>query len=55
MSEHALYVTAAYGSTILVLVGIGLWLVLDHRGRRRELADLEARGVRRRSARGDGQ
>jgi hypothetical protein len=38
-------------ATVLVLAGIALWL---HRPphRRRELADLEARGVRRRSDRG---
>jgi heme exporter protein D len=47
--SHVAYVSAAYGTTILVLAGIALWLVADHRARRRELADLEARGVRRRS------
>ncbi len=47
--NHLAYVSAAYGVTILVLVGIAAWLVADHRARRRELADLEARGVRRRS------
>ncbi len=46
---HAFYVAAAYGATVVVLAGIGIWLFLDHRGRRRELADLEARGIRRRS------
>ncbi|MGY6709997.1 MAG: heme exporter protein CcmD [Rhizobiaceae bacterium] len=48
---HEAYVAAAYGATFLVLAGIAVWLMLDHRGRRRELADLEARGVRRRSQR----
>jgi heme exporter protein D len=47
--SHVAYVSAAYGTTILVLAGLALWLVADHRARRRELADLEARGVRRRS------
>jgi len=49
--SHEAYVAAAYGATFLVLVGIAVWLVLDHRSRRRELADLEARGIRRRSDR----
>jgi heme exporter protein D len=48
--SHVAYVTAAYGVTILVIAGIAAWLLLDSRARRRELADLEARGVRRRSA-----
>jgi heme exporter protein D len=51
MSVHALYVTAAYGVTLLTLVGLTGWLVLDHRARRRELLELEASGVRRRSDR----
>jgi heme exporter protein D len=51
MMSHVAFVSAAYGVTVLVLAGIALWLAGDHRARKRELADLEARGVRRRSAR----
>jgi heme exporter protein D len=51
MMTHEAFVAAAYGVTVLVLAGIALWLFLDHRARKRELADLEARGVRRRSDR----
>ena len=51
MMGHVAFVSAAYGVTVLVLAGISLWLAADHRARKRELADLEARGVRRRSAR----
>jgi heme exporter protein D len=40
MSAHALFVTAAYAITTIVL---------DQRARKRELAALEAAGVRRRS------
>ncbi|MFN3764578.1 MAG: heme exporter protein CcmD [Aliihoeflea sp.] len=47
--SHLAYVSAAYGAAILVLAGIAVWLAADHRARRRELAELEARGVRRRS------
>lgn len=54
MSAHALYVTAAYAVTVLVLAGLIGWLLLDQRGRRRELLELEARGVRRRSDRDAG-
>jgi heme exporter protein D len=51
VSTHALYVTAAYGITAGVLLALIGWLVVDHFGRKRELATLEASGVRRRSDR----
>ncbi|MBZ9671399.1 MULTISPECIES: heme exporter protein CcmD [unclassified Mesorhizobium] len=49
MSPHALYVTAAYAITAIVLAGLIGWILLDQRARKRELAELEAAGVRRRS------
>ncbi|MDX8531860.1 heme exporter protein CcmD [Mesorhizobium sp. VK25A] len=49
MSAHALFVTAAYAITAVVLVGLVCWILLDQRARKRELAALEAAGVRRRS------
>ncbi|MCA0035609.1 heme exporter protein CcmD [Mesorhizobium sp. B263B2A] len=51
MSAHALYVTAAYAITALVLAGLIGWILLDQRARKRELAELEAAGVKRRSDR----
>jgi heme exporter protein D len=48
---HAGFIAAAYGVTIIVLAGLVLWIVLDGRRQKRQLAELEARGVRRRSAR----
>ncbi|MBN9257351.1 MULTISPECIES: heme exporter protein CcmD [unclassified Mesorhizobium] len=51
MSAHALYVTAAYAITAIVLAGLVGWVLLDQRARRRDLAELEAAGVRRRSER----
>lgn len=53
MSAHVLYVTAAYGISALVLAALALWILADQRARRRELAALEAAGVRRRSDAGD--
>jgi heme exporter protein D len=48
--EHAFYVNLSYGfSVLIVLVLIG-WIWLDGMARRRELAELEASGIRRRSA-----
>lgn len=49
MSAHAIYVASAYGISAIVLAGLALWIMLDQRARRRELAALEAAGVRRRS------
>ena len=47
---HAMYVGAAYGITALVIAALVGWILLDQAARRRELADLEKRGIRRRSA-----
>jgi heme exporter protein D len=47
---HTFYVAASYIAAFSVIVGLILWVALDHRGRHRELARLEAAGVRRRSA-----
>lgn len=49
--NHALFVTAAYAVSALGLGGLALWILLDQRARRREIADLEAAGITRRSAR----
>ena len=50
MSAHAGFIVAAYGVTAVVLVALVLWVVIDGRAQRRRLADLEARGITRRSA-----
>lgn len=51
MTAHALYVAAAYAISGVALTGLVAWIILDQRARRRELADLEASGTRRRSDR----
>jgi heme exporter protein D len=53
MTAHALYVTAAYGVSALAIAVLIAWVLLDSRARRRELAELEASGLRRRSDRKD--
>ncbi len=55
MTAHALYVTAAYGMSALAIAGLIAWALFDQRARRREIAELEAAGVRRRSKRKDAQ
>ena len=49
MSAHALYVSAAYGISALAIAALVIWILADQRARKRELAELEAAGVRRRS------
>ena len=51
MSAHALYVTAAYGISALAIASLIGWILFDQRARKREAAELEANGVRRRSER----
>lgn len=52
MTAHALYVSAAYAVSVLALAGLIGWILLDQRTRRRELAELDAAGLKRRSDRG---
>lgn len=49
MSAHAWYVAAAYGFSAVALACTIGWMLIDGRARRRDLAALEARGIRRRS------
>jgi heme exporter protein D len=51
LGPHAGFILAAYGVTIAVVGGLAGWILMDGRRLRRQLADLEARGIRRRSAR----
>ena len=49
MSDHFWFVFAAYAAAVIVLGGLAVWLFADSAARRRELAELEASGLRRRS------
>ena len=49
LGAHAGFILDAYAAAALVVAGLIAWVVLDHRAQRRALAELEARGVRRRS------
>ena len=51
LGPHAAFIVAAYLITALVLLGLIAWVIADRRAQARALADLEARGVRRRSER----
>ena len=47
---HTFFVSAAYGISALVICGLVGWILIDQAARKRELAELEKRGVKRRSA-----
>lgn len=49
LGPHAFFILAAYAATALIVLGLILRAVLDHRAQLRALADLEGRGLRRRS------
>ena len=52
MGPHAAFIVAAYAVTALVIGGLIVRAVLDHRAQTRALAELESRGAGRRPRRG---
>jgi heme exporter protein D len=50
LGPHATFILAAYGVTFVAVAALALAIVADDRKQRRLLADLERRGIRRRSA-----
>ena len=50
LGEHGVFIIASYGASVLLLGGMALWIVLDGRSVRRQLDEMEARGIKRRSA-----
>lgn len=52
--SHGFYIALSYGISALIVAVLLGWVLLDGRARQRELAELEASGVRRRSARTGG-
>jgi heme exporter protein D len=51
LGPHADFILGAYAVAIVVIAIMIGWVMLDHRRQQRMLADLEARGVSRRSER----
>ena len=49
LGPHGAFIVAAYAFAALVVLGLIAWVLADHAAQRRLLADLEARGVTRRS------
>lgn len=52
---HGPFIVASYAIVALVIAGLIAWIVIDGRTQARRLAELEARGVRRRSAADGGE
>jgi heme exporter protein D len=50
--SHGFFIVTSYAVTALVVAGLILRAVIDHRIQTKALAELEARGVGRRSRRG---
>ena len=49
LGPYAGFIIASYGVALAVVAALIVWVVADHRAQRRVLADLEARGITRRS------
>ena len=50
LGPYAGFIIAAYSAALAVILGLIGWVVADHRAQTHTLADLEARGVARRSS-----
>jgi heme exporter protein D len=51
LGPHAFFILSAYGAAALIMASMVTWVAIDYRRQTRALADLEARGVTRRSGR----
>jgi heme exporter protein D len=51
LGPHAAFIVIAYAAAIGIVAGLIVWIVLDRRYLVRELAELEAQGITRRSER----
>ena len=49
LGPHAAFIIAAYAAALAVVAMLIGWVLADHAAQRRLLADLEARGLTRRS------
>jgi heme exporter protein D len=47
---HTDFIVASYAAAAIVIAALIAWVMLDFRAQRRILAELEARGITRRSA-----
>jgi heme exporter protein D len=50
LGPHAVFIVAAYAVTFIALAGLAFFIIEDDRKQRRLIGELEARGIKRRSA-----
>lgn len=55
LGPHAGFIVGAYGAVVAVLAALIGWIASDARRQERLLAELESRGIRRRSAKAKGK
>jgi len=55
LGPYAAFIVGAYGAAALIVTAMVAWVVIDHRRQARALAELEKRGVTRRSAQRPGE
>ncbi len=55
LGPHAGFIWLSYAAALLAVSGLIIWVTTDERSQKRRLADLERRGMRRRSAEQEGQ
>jgi heme exporter protein D len=48
--DHLPFIVGSYAAATIVIASLIVWIMLDYRAQRRALADLEMRGISRRSA-----
>jgi heme exporter protein D len=49
LPAHAAFIVATYGATVLVVIGLIAWVMVDYRALKRLLAHLDARGLGRKT------
>jgi heme exporter protein D len=49
LGPHAAFIVAAYAVAMAVVLTLIVWVVVDYRAQRRLLAELERRGISRKS------
>ena len=45
--KHAAYIIPSYAITAFVIAALVVWILMIYRKRRKEISDLEARGIKR--------
>ena len=55
LGPHAAFIVMSYAAAIAIVAGLIVWVVLDRRHLARELGELDAQGITRRSEPTGGQ